>query len=86
MRLRWAAILVKVLLIVVLGLPVLEGSARGQDSQDREARIHQKMDRLRALVRCSAVTRALALGRQRDRTADHHDRHKRGSDEDGDSA
>src|SRR6476619_7047698 len=50
MRLRWVAILVKVLLIVVLGLPVVEGSARGQDTQDREARIHQKMERLRAQV------------------------------------
>ena len=50
MRRRWVGVLAKVALILVLGIPVVEGSALGQDNQDREARIHQKMDRLRALV------------------------------------
>ncbi len=50
MRLRWVRILAKVTLILVLGLLLVEGSALGQDNQDREARIHQKMERLRALV------------------------------------
>ena len=50
MRLRWAGILVKVTLILVPGIPFVEGSAQVQDTQDREARIHQKMDRLRALI------------------------------------
>src|SRR6266446_9807614 len=50
MRLKWAGILVKVTLILVPGIPFVEGSAQVQDTQNREARIHQKMDRLRALV------------------------------------
>ena len=50
MRLRWVGILAKVTLIFVLGLLLVERSAQGQDNQDREARIHQKMERLRALV------------------------------------
>ena len=47
---RWVGVLAKVPLILVLGLSLVDGSARGQDNQDREARIHQKMERLRALV------------------------------------
>src|SRR6266478_1788040 len=50
MRRSWVGVLAKVTLILVLGIPVAEGSGLVQENQDREARIHQKMDRLRALV------------------------------------
>jgi Tol biopolymer transport system component len=50
MCLRWVGVLAKVMSILVLGLLLVAGNARGQDKQDREARIHQKTERLRALV------------------------------------
>ena len=50
MRRMWVGVLAKVSLILVVGLPVVVGSAAGQDNQDRVAGIHQKMERLQALV------------------------------------
>ncbi len=48
---KWIGFLANVTLILALGPAGVERSAAGQDNPDRVTRIHQKIDRLRALVK-----------------------------------
>ena len=50
MHKRWIGLIATPLVILVLGFALTPGRAAGQGDQDRETRIHQKMERLQALV------------------------------------
>ncbi len=62
MHMRWVKFIAKVLAILVLGFPVSRGGAEGQENQDRQTRIHQKMESFQAVVRQKTCANLRAVG------------------------